>query len=389
MRERGARLAGTSSDAGALMDARETASLLMGLAENGGVTLVDRLRVVTREWDLANGPETFPTDRLRILADLGALSAFVALDDQAAVSRLLTALRLIGGADLSLGRVFEGHVNAAQLVHAYGDDAQRAVLGRDLAEGRCYGVWNTGPAPGMRIASTSGGYRLSGAKNFATGAGHIDKALITATRDDGSKQLIVVDVSDGATRVDNVAWQVRGMRGTMSGTFDFDGMVLPAAALIGEPDVYEREPRFSAGAWRFTAVQLGAVEALLRHWRDHLVTTGKGADAIQRARIGGAIVATRSAALWVAQAAQLAEAAASSAIAHVLMTRGVVEEAGLLVMEGAARAVGTASFFANNRIDRITRDLGLYLRQPVPDQARDRAAAAWLEADCWGEDDWW
>ena len=58
-------------------------------------------------------------------------------------------------------------------------------------------------------------------------------------------------------------------------------------------------------------------------------------------------------------------------------------------LEGAARAVGTASFFDGNRIDRITRDLGLYLRQPVPDQARDRAAAAWLEADRWGEDAWW
>jgi hypothetical protein len=93
--------------------------------------------------------------------------------------------------------------------------------------------------------------------------------------------------------------------------------------------------------------------------------------------------------LWVTLAARLAETEAPQAIAHVLMTRGVVEEAGLLVMEGASRAVGTASFFASSRIDRITRDLGLYLRQPVPDQARDRAAAAWLEADCWGEDEWW
>jgi hypothetical protein len=71
------------------------------------------------------------------------------------------------------------------------------------------------------------------------------------------------------------------------------------------------------------------------------------------------------------------------------MTRGIVEEAGLAMMDAAARSVGTASFFTGNPIDRITRDLGLYLRQPVPDQARDRAAAAWLEADCWGEDPWW
>ncbi|WP_375272439.1 acyl-CoA dehydrogenase [Sphingomonas sp.] len=358
-------------------------------AEDASVTLMRRLRTTVEAWDKVNGPETFPTERLEVLNSLGALSASVTLGSDKAVSNLLTALRLIGGADLSLGRVFEGHVNATQLIGAYGDAAQRATMEHDLADGRCFGVWNTGPTPAMRIEPAANGYRLSGAKNFATGAGHIDRALITATRDDGRKQLIVVDVAADKTRVDNSAWQVRGMRGTASGVFDFDGMEVPAEALIGEPDVYEREPRFSAGAWRFTAVQLGATEALLRHWRDHLVSTRKSEDPIQRARIAHAITATRSAALWVAQAARLAEAAAPQAIALVLMTRGVVEEAALLTMEGAARAVGTASFFDGSRIDRITRDLGLYLRQPVPDQARDRAAAAWLDADCWGEDAWW
>jgi alkylation response protein AidB-like acyl-CoA dehydrogenase len=352
-------------------------------------SLVERVREVARDWDQVNGPETFPADRLRVLGEIGALSVFVTLNDSSAVADLLTTLRLIGGADLSLGRVFEGHVNAAQLIHAYGSAEQRAALEHDLACGRCYGVWNTGPVPPMRLSASTDGFLLSGAKNFATGAGHIDKALITATRDDGGKQLVVVDVAADRSRVDNTTWQVRGMRGTMSGTFDFEGVLVPGDALIGAPNVYEREPRFSAGAWRFTAVQLGAVEALLRHWRDHLVASGKARDAIQRARIAAAIVATRSAGLWVTQAARLAETEAPQAIAHVLMTRGVVEEAGLLAMEGAARAVGTASFFASSRIDRITRDLGQYLRQPVPDQARDRAAAAWLEADCWGEDEWW
>ena len=361
----------------------------MQSGEDASAAMISRLRAIVRDWDETNEAETFPAERLQILDDLGALTAFVTLDGEAAVSNLLWALRLVGGADLSLGRVFEGHVNATQLIYAYGDAAQRATMKRDLANGCCFGVWNTGMSSPMRIARTENGYRLSGAKSFATGAGHIHRALITATRDDDRKQLILVDVTGDDARVDNSAWQVRGMRGTASGAYDFEEIEVPAAALIGEPDVYEREPCFSAGAWRFTAVQLGATEALLRHWRDHLVTTRKHEDPIQRARIAHAITATRSGALWVAQAAQLAEAAAPQAIPHVLMTRGVVEEAALLTMEGAARAVGTASFFAESRIDRITRDLGLYLRQPVPDQARDRAAAAWLDADCWGEDAWW
>jgi alkylation response protein AidB-like acyl-CoA dehydrogenase len=351
--------------------------------------VVDQVRAVTADWDRANGPEDFPAARLRDLARLGALDAFVALPDEAAIADLLTVLRRVGGADLSLGRVFEGHINAVQLVEAYGSVQQRATLIEDLAAHRTVAVWNTEPAPGMTLAGHDDGFALSGAKCFATGAGHLDRALITATLPDGAKQMVLADIAGQPDRVDNSAWQVRGMRGSMSGTFDFDGMIVSRDALIGDPGDYEREPRFSAGAWRFTAVQLGAIEALLRHWRTHLLATGKGADPIQRVRFGAAVAATRSANIWVARAARLAETARPQAIACVMMTRGIVEDAGLQVMEGAARAVGTASFFAGSRIDRITRDLGLYLRQPVPDQARDRAAAAWMEADCWGDDPWW
>lgn len=350
--------------------------------------LVARVEALARDWDQANGDEAFPAARLDALRSAGAAAAFRRLDGPDDVAALARTLRLVGGADLSLGRVFEGHVNAIQLIEAYGDERQRAILKADLAAGRTFGVWNTEPAPGMTIRREADGFRLSGAKCFATGAGHIERALITARDDTGAKRLILADTGDAA-RADNAAWAVRGMRGTVSGTYDFDNLIVGDDALIGEPGDYEREPRFSAGAWRFTAVQLGAAQALVRHWRDHLLATGKGDDPIQRARFAAAAVGVRSAGLWVARAATLAEAEAPEAIAHVLMTRGVVEDAALAAMEGAARAVGTASFFEGSRIDRITRDLGLYLRQPVPDQARDRAAAAWIEADRWGDDAWW
>jgi len=56
-------------------------------------------------------------------------------------------------------------------------------------------------------------------------------------------------------------------------------------------------------------------------------------------------------------------------------------------MEAAARIVGTRSAFDGERIDKIVRDLSLYLRQGGPDYARDQAAQAWLDHDCWTEDD--
>ncbi|HXH15257.1 MAG TPA: acyl-CoA dehydrogenase family protein [Sphingomonas sp.] len=353
-------------------------------------TVLEAVRHLAAAWDHDNADEGFPAEHVAALHGAGALAAFETVDGPTEVDALLDVLRAIGGADLSLGRVFEGHVNAVQLVAAYGDEPQQRLLASDLAAGRVFGVWNTEPAPGLSIHSAPDGlWTLDGTKSFATGGGHIDRILVTARTAEGGKQLVLLDIADEAVRADNSGWQVRGMRGTCSGRFDFGAMALTGAGLIGAPNDYEREPRFSAGAWRFTAVQLGAIEALVRHLRDHLVETGKGADQIQRARFATCLTETRSAGLWVRRAAHLAETQAAEAIPFVLMTRGVVEEAGLRTMEAAARSVGTASFFAASRIDRITRDLGLYLRQPVPDQARDRAAAAWLEDDCWGDDRWW
>lgn len=337
-------------------------------------------------WD----DEGFPAARLSALRSTGALGAFARFAPGQSVDDLRHMLRAIGGVDLALGRIFEGHVNAMQLVAVYGDPAQQIMLDEDRRRGCLFGVWNTEPTPGLSILLIGDKrWRLQGAKSFATGAGRLDRVLVTARRADGTKQMVLVDVEGSAQRADNSGWRVRGMRGTISGLFDFSGIELDDRALIGTPGDYEKEPRFSAGAWRFTAVQLGAVEALVRHLRDHLSSTGKAGDAIHRARFAQCATACRSAGLWVRRASERAEAQEPDAIPLVLMTRGIVEDAGFVAMEAAARSVGTAAFFTGQPIDRITRDLGLYLRQPVPDEARDRAAAAWIERDRWGEDAGW
>jgi alkylation response protein AidB-like acyl-CoA dehydrogenase len=102
------------------------------------------------------------------------------------------------------------------------------------------------------------------------------------------------------------------------------------------------------------------------------------------------VAAARTAHQWVRHAARRAEIDPDATAAPlVLMTRGVVEEAGLAVIQAVQRGVGTRAFFSDSPIDRIMRDLELYLRQPSPDLALDHAASAWLDRDCWGGDPWW
>ena len=325
----------------------------------------------------------FPHDALDLLAGSGVLAAFGGAG--AAPLELMEALRLVGRANLSLGRIFEGHVNGARLIDWYGTDAQRGTLAIDLAAGRVFGVWNTETAPVTIIDG-----ELAGFKTFATGAGHIDTAIVTANDPHGGRRMVLIDAAQ-PPRADPKSWPVSGMKATVSGTYDLTGLAASGAALLGDPGDYEREPRFSAGAWRFTAVQLGGIERILKLLRDHLVATPSGDDPIHRARFALALAETRSAALWVRAAAKRAtrDDAGPDEIALVLMTRGVVERAGLAVMEAAHRSMGTRSYFSDGPVDMACRDLGLYLRQPAPDQALDRAASAFLARDRWPDDPLW
>ena len=298
---------------------------------------------------------------------------------------LLDVLRIIGRADLSLGRIFEGHVNALKLFTWFGSNEQKTELTSALRDGAFYGVWATEPPPGVTLSRRGKDWLLTGAKVFATGAGSLAFAVITARREEDGTQLVVIPAHE-ADRTDLSAWRVRGMRATGSGSYDLTGMQPSQDQLLGAPGDYTGEPRFTAGAWRFLAVQLGGIEGLLAETRSAMSESARN-DPLQRVKFGEAVAATRTAYLWVREAAQRAGDEAADAPDFVRMTRGVVERAALDVMELSARIVGTRSAFDGQRIDKIIRDLSLYLRQTGPDYARDQAAIAWLDHDVWGEED--
>lgn len=334
----------------------------------------------------------FPTASIALLREAGLHRRFAPTaaggedfaSPRARHAAMLDQLRRVGRGDLSVGRLYEGHVNALLLFGWYADARQLAWLAGALDRGAILGVWATEPAPGVTLRDRT----LTGAKSFASGAGGIDHAIVTAApATGGERRLVVVDADDPA-RTDAGGWQVRGMRASVSGIYDLMGMTVAEERLLGAPGDYDREPRFTAGAWRFAATQLGGIEALLAATRDGLGPAAR-ADPLARAGFGAAIVATRSALAWVRDAAREAADESARAIAVARMTRGVVERAGLDVMEQAARLLGTRSAFDGGRADRIIRDLSLYLRQAGPDHARDAAVVDWLAADGFAGDALW
>ncbi|MBH0237998.1 acyl-CoA dehydrogenase family protein [Methylobrevis albus] len=335
--------------------------------------------------------DSFPAEDVARLGAVGALSAPFARPGGGFDGRhpddLMEALRSVGHASLPLGRLYEGHVNAAALIRRYGTPVQQAWALAAAQGGALFGIWNTEDADGLRLVQRGGGLALEGSKVFASGAGHVGCPLVTA-RDAAGGLFLVLPRLDGAPRADLSAWKAHGMRASGSGRFSFTGLDVAPVDMIGAEGDYHRQPHFSAGAWRFCAVQLGGIERLVEEARAFLVGSSRDGDPHQRARMGQAMIAAETARLWVERAARIAEAeetaaggdAAAAAVAYVNLARSAVERCGLDVLEHVQRSIGLAAFMRTHPVERLCRDLATYLRQPAPDRALGEAAAYGLGA---------
>ncbi len=278
-------------------------------------------------------------------------------------------LRRIGGANLSAGRLFEGHVNAVKLVFAFGDARQQAEVREDVLAGALMGVWNAEAPPGVRLEENEQGFVLKGSKIYASGVGLLRRALITARDADGAMHIIAPKAAVDAP-FDLSGWRMRGMRATATGTIHLEGVCVGQGEVIGAPGDYYRSPGFRGGAWRFAAVQFGALERIAELMLAGLKARGRAADTHQKARVGQAEIAVQTARLWTRHAAEVVEGGdcdPAEADACAGMARLVVERASLDVIELAERALGLMAFAEAEPIERIVRDLTTYLRQPFPD----------------------
>jgi alkylation response protein AidB-like acyl-CoA dehydrogenase len=303
-------------------------------------------------------------------------------------AKMLEVLMIIGSGDLSLGRLYEGHLNAVLLVHRFGrPDLQRRVECA-IRRGALLGVWNTDAARPLKLIGAASGFHLDGGKAFASGAGLVELAVIIARLSDGRRQMLLIPTEHSGIRVDPSSWRPLGMRASMSFTVDLTGITVDEQAFVGNPDDYTAEPWFTAGCLRFAAVQLGGAFAIAQVVHTHLRQTGREKDINQERRFARMWVGIQSGRLQLAHAATMAEHASiagekdsTAVIAVANAARYAVEEASQLVMNLAARSIGLCGMQAPHPFERLLRDLTTYLRQPGPDAALASVGHAALAAD--------
>jgi alkylation response protein AidB-like acyl-CoA dehydrogenase len=282
-------------------------------------------------------------------------------------------LALLGEGNLAVARLYEAHVNALQLVFRYGQPELKDRTAADVKAGHLFALWVTDPPDGG-LHLLAGGV-LTGGKLFCSGASAATRALVTAHTGNGV-QMLIADVT--TARIEPARLRLAGMRAAVTGAVTFDGIHVAPWQLLGEPGDYLREPVFSAGAWRGSAAALGGLSALVKLFRDELNARQRAGHPAQAARLGEALIAFETSRLWLGQAAQracLEDRPAAEIVAYVNLARIAVEAACLDAIRLITRGLGVSAFAIGHPVERVARDLAVFLRQPAPDETLATAAA--------------
>ena len=319
----------------------------------------------------------FPHRPFRVLSEAGLLS-LPAPDPPGVRGRRNSfgeewhVLRAVAGADGSVGRIFDGHLNAVERVNVLAPEPLRTRELEAVVSGELLlGVWGADPIPGegppARIVETGSGPVLEGVKTFCSGSTGLDRTLVAVRGPDGSPGpplLAYVDLRGGGFEVDQAWFQGSGMRSSESHRVVFrDARVL---AILGEPGELVREPYFARDAIRTAVTWAGiadlAVEAALETLAAK--TVGREPDEIVSLAAGRMLAARKTIDRWLEYAAREADADPEKSLAGFSTElRVTVATCCREILDEAARACGSHPFAVASPLDRSRRDLELFLLQ--------------------------
>ena len=313
----------------------------------------------------------FPVEACAALGRSGALAFTVPGSGGARppIAEEWALLRSVAAADGSVGRIFDGHLNAVERIAVAAPvEVAESQLDRVRAGDRLLGVWGADPKPGegapaQLIQSSGGALTLEGAKTFCSGAGGVDAALIAARplSGDGPPQLCLVEI-DETVIVDRTWFRGSGLRASESHRVQFDST--PVVALLGGPGELVREPWFSRDALRTAATWAGMADSAVDDALHHLGDRRRG-EGLSELAAGRLTAARGSIDVWLEAAAAAVEADAPLKSLSIRMRAELIRAAELILGE-AAVACGSRPFALGSALDRSRRDLQLFtLQHPI------------------------
>lgn len=333
--------------------------------------------------------DQFPLSGIELLRSMGLMAINVPLhhggkglgQDHGNI-KILETLKTVGSYDLSLGRIYEGHLNALLLIDRFGSSDQKKEYFHQAISGSIFGIWNSEfPSEPLRFLPSKDGYELEGAKVFCSGASKIHRPIVTAEGPGGSR-MIVLSMDEYDLEEDMTYWRPMGMKASVSCRFDFIGIRFEKSQILGDAYDYVSEPDFTGGAARFAAVQLGGAEAAIRATVRHLNKMDRTGAPEQIARMAQLAMLLETGNLWLQDTGKAMDGRytdPSGFMHRSNMFRSITREICEKVLKLCEMSVGLQGMMEPHPLERIHRDLSVYLKQPGPDRTLNAVGKAFAE----------
>jgi alkylation response protein AidB-like acyl-CoA dehydrogenase len=292
--------------------------------------------------------------------------------------------KYLAKANLSLGRCWEAHNNALLLIDSLATENQKKIWCEGIVnKGDIWTVWSGEPQSstpeqvkkiGTHIAEVTGGFVLNGSKVFASSASGAQWAilLVNTTVTGGArhavhatKSLIMVacKLDDPSIRLDSSWWDPIGMKASDSLRVEFNNTFIPSENILGVAG------EFLNNAWQtrftphYTASYLGAAEAAYDYAITYVNAQKKEHDPYVQHRIGEMAVNLETGHLWLRHVANLWETnqIPAAQLAGV-KNRFLMENLATSILSDCTKVCGARSLIKPSPVERILRDLSLYVR---------------------------
>lgn len=259
----------------------------------------------------------------------------------------------VGRENLSLARLAEAHWDALAIL---------AEAGRNFVPGAIYGVWASEKSgQPLRLERRNGTLTITGTKMFCSGAGFLDRALVTVS----SPERLLLDIdlrkSAGGIDFDDSDWKTDAFLETRTATATFSEVSSCERDIVGKPGWYLSRPGFWHGACGPAACWAGGAAGLV----DHALQQSRD-DPHTLAHLGAmqaSIWATRSYLQTAGREIDDAPDAVPQACIRALTLRHLVEQACTDVLRRLPRAYGPYPLAIDENVSRRYKELDLYVRQ--------------------------
>ncbi len=337
-------------------------------------------RIAGRASQLDREPR-FPTENFTDLAAAGALTT-----PPHGLAGEVPLVRAVAAADASTARILDGHLNGIERLTLAAPEPLHSAELAQIREGKLLlGVWGADPAAGegppARLEQADGQLVLRGVKTFCSGAGGVQRALVIASDQDGSRRLVYLDTTSRVS-IDRGWYRASGLRSSESHRVEFHDT--PVLALLGGPGELSREPYFSRDAIRTSATWAGLADSIISETL--AVLDPARLDAAQAHGLGRMRVAQGTIDRWLehttTELGQMEDPRPGIDPAILAVEcRVALYECALLISAQAARVCGSRALIGASILDRSRRDLDLFLLQHRLDPKLAKIGAELLDTE--------